>query len=320
VIALLSKEIWIQRRAQQKGYEMESLLGPAARVLLIGFLVTVMMSVGLEVTARESVATLRNQRHVIGALLANFVVVPLLGLGIARIVPMPTNIETGFLLLAAAPGALFAINFTHKLRGSVPFAAAMLFLLTVLSLLFTPPLARLLLNIDRALTLPYGRAISALLLYIVLPMAFGLAINRWAHPLALKLQKPVSICAGLLFALEIVFTGALKSTAMKKVGINGLCAMLVLIIASMICGWLLGGPDDGTRRVLTVSTSLRNVALCLAIAARSFPGADVDVAVIAFSSLMFPPNAVFTMYHVRKMKKQAAQSVHAAARNPTVGV
>jgi BASS family bile acid:Na+ symporter len=207
------------------------------------------------------------------------------------------------------------------MRGSVPFAAAMLFLLTVLSLLFTPPLARLLLNIDRALTLPYDRAISALLLYIALPMAFGLAINHWAHPLALRLKKPVSTCAGLLFALEIVFTGALKSAAMKKVGINGLCAMLALIIASMICGWLLGGPDDGTRRVLTVSTSLRNVALCLAIAARSFPGADVDVAVIAFSSLMFPPNAVFTMYHVRKMKKQAAQAVHAVApRNPPVGV
>jgi BASS family bile acid:Na+ symporter len=300
---------------------MESLLGPAARALLIGFLITVMMSVGLEVTARECAVTLRNQRHLIGAVLANFVVVPLLGLGIARIIPMPANIETGFLLLAAAPGALFAINFTHKMRGSVPFAAAMLFLLTVLSLLFTPPLARLLLNIDRALTLPYDRAISALLLYIALPMAFGLAINHWAHPLALRLKKPVSTCAGLLFALEIVFTGALKSAAMKKVGINGLCAMLALIIASMICGWLLGGPDDGTRRVLTVSTSLRNVALCLAIAARSFPGADVDVAVIAFSSLMFPPNAVFTMYHVRKMKKQAAQAVHAVApRNPPVGV
>jgi BASS family bile acid:Na+ symporter len=300
---------------------MESLLGPAARALLIGFLVTVMISVGLEVTARECVATLRNQRHLIGALVANFVVVPLLGLGIARILPMPTNIETGFLLLAAAPGALFAINFTHKMRGSVPFAAAILFLLTVLSLLFTPPLARLLLNIDRGLTLPYDRAISAVLLYIVLPMAFGLAINRWAHALALKLRKPVSICAGLLFVLEVIFTGALKSAAMKKVGLNGLCAMVILILAAMIIGWLLGGPDDGTRRVLAVSTSLRNVALCLAIAARSFPGADVDVAVIAFSSLMFPPSAVFTMYHVRKMKKQAAQSVHAVAPgNPPISV
>ena len=294
---------------------MESLLGPAARALLIAFLVTVMMSVGLDVTARECVATLRNKRLLIGALLGNFVIVPLLGLLIAKLLPMPANIETGFLLLAAAPGAIFAINFTRNMRGDVPFAAALLFLLTVLSLILTPIMARLLLNIDRSLTLPYDRAIRALLVYIVLPMVLGLAMNHRWYTLAARLQKPVSICATLLFGLEIIFTVSLKSPAMKKIGINGLCAVLLLVIASMIVGWLLGGPAVGTRRVLTVSTSLRNVALCLAIAARSFPGADVDVAVIAFSTLSLPPNALFTIYQIRKMKKQAAQSVRAAPRS-----
>jgi bile acid:Na+ symporter, BASS family len=99
---------------------------------------------------------------------------------------------------------------------------------------------------------------------------------------------------------------------MKQVGINGLCAMLILVIISMVAGWLLGGPADGTRRVLAINTSLRNVALCLAIASSSFPGGNVDVGVIAFSMVMLPPNAVFTFYHVRKMKKRATQSIRAA--------
>jgi bile acid:Na+ symporter, BASS family len=291
---------------------MESLLGPAAHALLIAFLVSVMISIGLEVTLGEYIAALRDKRLLISALFANFVVVPLLGLLLAKVLPMPANIETAFLLLAAAPGALFAINFTRNMRDSVPVAAALLFLLTILSLLFTPPLARFLLNSDRALTLRYDRAIWALFLYIFLPMLVGLILNRWAHPVALRLRKPMSICAGVCFVLEIVFTASLKSAAMKQVGINGLCAMLILVIIGMIAGWLLGGPDDGMRRVLTINTSLRNVALCLAIASRSFPGADVDVGVIAFSALMLPPNAVFTFYHVRKMKKRAAQSIRAA--------
>jgi BASS family bile acid:Na+ symporter len=296
---------------------MESLLGPAAHALLIAFLLSVMTSIGLEVTLGECIAALHDKRLLIGALFANFVVVPLVGLLLAKVLPMPANIETGFLLLAAAPGALFAINFTRNMRDSVPVAAALLFLLTILSLLFTPPLATFLLNSDRALTLPYDRAIWALFLYIFLPMLVGLILNRWAHPVALRLRKPMSICAGACFVLVIVFTGSLKSTAMKQVGINGLCAMLVLVIIGMIAGWLLGGPDEGTRRVMTISTSLRNVALCLAIASRSFPGADVDVGVIAFSTLMLPPNAVFTFYHVRRMKKRAAQSLRAAVpRNP----
>jgi bile acid:Na+ symporter, BASS family len=291
---------------------MESLLGPAAHALLIAFLLSVMISIGLEVTLGECIAALRDKRLLTSALLANFVVVPLLGLLIGKVLPMPANIETGFLLLAAAPGALFAINFTRNMRDSVPIAAALLLLLTILSLLFTPPLARFLLNADQALTLPYDRAIWALFLYIFLPLLVGLILNRWAHPVALRLRKPVSICASACFGLEVVFTGSLKSAAVKQVGVNGLCAMLLLVIIGMVAGWLLGGPADGTRRVLAISTSLRNVALCLAIAWRSFPGADVDVGVIAFSTLMLPPNAVFTFYHVRKIKKRATQSVRAA--------
>jgi BASS family bile acid:Na+ symporter len=117
----------------------------------------------------------------------------------------------------------------------------------------------------------------------------------------------------LLRPVELaVFTGSLKSAAMKQVGMNGLCAMLILVIISMVAGWLLGGAADGTRRVLAINTSSRNVALCLAIASRSFPGADVDVGVIAFSTLILPPNAVFTFYRVRKMKKRATISIRAA--------
>jgi hypothetical protein len=36
------------------------------------------------------------------------------------------------------------------------------------------------------------------------------------------------------------------------------------------------------------------------------------VGVIAFSALMLPPNAIFTFYNVRKMKKRATQSIRAA--------
>jgi BASS family bile acid:Na+ symporter len=273
-----------------------------------------MISIGLEVTLKEIMLAASNKRLFIRALFANFILVPLLGLGIARILPMPTNIETGFLLLAAAPGALFAINFTRKTQDSVPFAAALLFSLTVLSLVVTPFLAQLLLNVDQPVTLHYDRAVQVLFLYVLVPLLAGLALNRWANPMALRLRKPLSACAGVSFVLVTVLTMGLKSAATKQIGMNGLLAMLLLIAASMVIGWMLGGPDRGTRRVLTVNTSMRNVALALAIASRSFPGADVDVGVLAFSALMLPPNVLFTIYQSRKMKKLVAHTQSATAK------
>ena len=289
-------------------------LGAASKALIILFLLSSMVSIGLEVTLKEILLAASNKRIFIKALSANFILVPLLGLGIARILPMPMNIETGFLLLAAAPGAIFAINFTRRTQDSVPFAAALLFALTVLSVVVTPFLTQLMLNIDQPITLHYDRAFQALFLYVLLPLLAGLALKQWASQMASRLRKPVSACAGISFVVVTVITMGLKSAATKQIGINGLLAMLLLIAASMVIGWMLGGPDRGTRRVLTVNTSMRNVALALAISSRSFPGANVDVGVLTFSALMLPPNVLFTIYQSRKMKKLVAHAQPATAR------
>jgi predicted Na+-dependent transporter len=280
-----------------------SLTGSVATAFMILFLVTVMLSIGLEVTIGECLAALRNKRLIISALVANFVLVPLLGLGITRIVPMAPAIVTGFMLLAAAPGAVFAINFTRTMRGSVPTAAAVLFLLTLLSVAVTPPLAGLLLGIDQRLALHYEEHLRAFFLYFISPLLVGFSLNRWARHLALILRKPASTCAGIFFVTSAVLMLSVRSAATKAIGINAVMAMLLLLAGSMVIGWIMGGPDRGTRPVMAVNTGMRNVALCLAIAARSFPGTDVELAVVAFSALMLPPTLIFTIYQGRKIKK-----------------
>jgi bile acid:Na+ symporter, BASS family len=287
---------------------MEQFLGFASKALIIVLLLSAMISVGLEVTVKEFRLAASNRRALIRALFANFILVPLLGLAIARVFPMPTNIMTGFLLLAAAPGAPFAINFTRRTQDSVPFAATLLFVLAVSSLVVTPFLAQLLLNVEQPVSLHYGRALQALLLLVLLPLMIGLALSRWANALAVRLRKPASACAGIAFVLVTVVTMGLKSAATKQIGMNGVLAMLLLIAASMVVGWMLGGPDTGSRRVLTVSTSMRNVALALAIASRSFPAAGVEVSILAFSALMLPPNVLFSIYQSRKLRRVAANT------------
>jgi BASS family bile acid:Na+ symporter len=216
---------------------------------------------------------------------------------------MPPAVETGFLLLAAAPGAVFAINFTRTMRDSVPTAAALLFLLIFLSIAFTPLLLPLVLGMDRPVTLPYQEHFRALLVYLVCPLLVGFALNRWYPDLARVLRKPVSTCAGIFFAAGVVLVFSVRSTAMRLIGTSAILAMLLLILSSMVIGWIVGGAQRGTRRIMAVNTSMRNVALCLTIAASSFSDSRVTVAVVAFSALMLPPNFFFTIYHSRKSKK-----------------
>lgn len=142
-----------------------------------------------------------------------------------------------------------------------------------------------------------------LILDVISPLLVGLALNRWKPDLARALRKPASTCAGIFFALGAVLMLSVRSAAMKQIGTSTIVAMLLLILGSMAIGWIMGGPDRGSRRIMAVNTSMRNVALCLAIAARSFSDREVVVAMVAFSALMLPPNLVFTRYHSRKIRK-----------------
>ena len=83
-----------------------------------------------------------------------------------------------------------------------------------------------------------------------------------------------------------------------------LATMLGFILAAMVIGWLMGGPGSQTRTILATGSSMRNAALALLIAVNSFPGTNVDVAVIAFSGLMIPPNMLLTVYEILRNRRR----------------
>jgi hypothetical protein len=70
-------------------------------------------------------------------------------------------------------------------------------------------------------------------------------------------------------------------------------AMLLLLLLSMLIGWLIGGPDRESRRVLATSTGMRSVIVVLYVARYCFPGTNVYMIPIVYLSLMVPTNLLF---------------------------
>jgi predicted Na+-dependent transporter len=93
----------------------------------------------------------------------------------------------------------------------------------------------------------------------------------------------------------VIRTMAVKKEAMAALERPELVAMLALIFGSLALGWAFGGPARETRRVLASTTGMRNAAIALLIALRSYAGTDVDAAVVACVALMIPVNAVYTI-------------------------
>jgi predicted Na+-dependent transporter len=58
--------------------------------------------------------------------------------------------------------------------------------------------------------------------------------------------------------------------------------MAFLIVATLIIGWLLGGPKNPTRKSMALSTVGRNSAVALVIASTNFPDSLAVVAIVVY--------------------------------------
>lgn len=270
-----------------------------------------MLSIGLKVSPGDLQSVLRERGLMARSLAANFVLIPALGLALVQVIPMSPQVAVGLLLLAAAPGGLNAVQFTSKTPSGLSYATLLLFVLTFLAVLVSPAIAGLMLPSNTPLVLPYGRIVAILLLGVLLPLLAGMGVRRARPGAANALAKPMALCGTVTFVVVVGLLITERRQAMEALSAAELATMLGFILAAMVLGWLLGGPMRETRTILATASSMRNAALALMIAVNSFPDTNVDVAVVAFSGLMIPPNMLFTAYHVVRHRRRSRHAMPA---------
>ncbi len=269
------------------------MLDTLQRAILMFFLVASMAGIGLQVNRRDVAAMLRRKSLLARSLLVNFLLIPGLGWLTTRLVTMTPASANALLILACAPGGITAVQFTSKERDVLAFAGQTAFLLTGLSIFLSPFLMSFFLPADLPLVVPYARAFWYVVLFLLLPMGLGVALRERREHLAEKLGKPMAWIGSISFLAFVVMTLSTRREAMAGMSSGEVIAMLGFIIATMFLGWVAGGPQRETRQVLASASSMRNVALSLAIVTRSFPDAGIDVPLVAFCALMITPNMIF---------------------------
>ena len=266
------------------------------------FVVVYMLSVPLETTRGEIIGALGHWNLMGRALLANFVIIPILGVVITQFLVLPSDVRIGFLLLGFAPGGLLALQFARISKGNRVFAVALLSVFCSLAILVTPLFVYLFFPREGAGRLPFGWLTMMLLLLTVVPLIVGRGLQRIIPQHAPKLGLWLGRLSIVIFFIAAVMAGRYKTPAIKLMGANGIAAIVLLILGSWVVGWLLGGPEIRNRKVLAISSSIRNVGICLPIASNYFAGTDVTVPVVAFSGIMIPMNMVFALVTGRALR------------------
>lgn len=271
-----------------------------AKILAFVFLASLTFGIGLQVD-REHLKTILHDYGLLGrALLANFIIVPVLGVLLANWLQLPGPVATGFLLMAIAPGIPFILVQVRKRGGSLGLAVALEFLLTLISVVTVPIMAAFVLPTQAREALPMGRFVVTLVLSQLLPLLAGIVVGELEPHSAVRLLRPVKIVAVVtLLALVVLLVPKLIASIREVYGSNGMWAELCLVVLSLVVGWALGGPLRQDRRVLALATALRNIGLCALIATASFGTPLVAATVLTYFLIQFVITSIVGVYFER---------------------
>jgi BASS family bile acid:Na+ symporter len=277
--------------------------------LLNFFVAVVMLSIGLRVRGGELIDILRNRALFARTLLANCALVPALGFLLVHIFPLAPDARIGILLLAAIPGTPIALQFTRMAKTRLAFAATMIFVLSLVSIAMIPLAIEVIPETAQRNQQPLLRLATSIALYIALPLCTGLWAARRAPKSAPKLVLSLGVLATITFIFLMWETRLARREAFNAIrGGGSILAMLLLLLISMLIGWLIGGPDLESRRVLATSTGMRSVIVVLYVARYCFPGTNVYMIPVVYLSLMVPTNLLFHLVFTGWHKLRPAEA------------
>ncbi len=245
---------------------MQDVLTVLTQVGILVFVVAGMAAMGLGLTVARILRPLRDPRLVVGVIVANFVVVPLVAVAAARLLPMDDASAAAVVLVGCCAGAPFLPTLAGLAGGDQATAVGVMVLLMVLTVGFAPVVVPLVLE---GVSVAAGDIASSLVVYMLVPLALGLLVAARYPALAeqavggFRRASSAGLVIGIVAGLLVTWRDVLGS-----IGSWVFVGTAVVLVAGAGAGWLAGaGRPSSDRTVLGLATAQRNISAALVIAA-----------------------------------------------------
>jgi len=259
----------------------------------VGTVFTVMFSVGLNIVVSELRLVWQRPGLMLRGLFSVLVAVPALALVVTRFFDLPRFAEIGIVLMAISPGAPIALRRSLGAGAHRAFAPSLQICIALLAVV-SVPLSIAALNhmyAGRASIGPWNVARQVFVAQL-LPLALGMTVRQLRLPLAdwraPRLARAGNVLLVVLLALVMLDVWQITMNA----GVRVWPAILLVTVAALAVGHLLGGPEPATRTAVAISSALRNPGLALLVATLNAAPPIVTGTVLAYvlvSALLIVP-------------------------------
>ena len=247
---------------------MNELLSHALTPVILIYVVSGMLALGLSQTVRQILEPLRNVRITISAVVASYVILPLIATTIARLFGLDPALRYGLVLLAMAAGAEVGPIFTAKSNANVSLAGGILVLSIGITIIYIPLMLGVFLP---DVHFDVKHLLLKLILTIVVPLLVGLFIRSRFEKTAHIAEKYLHLMSRLFVVLLLLtLIGLYHKQIIRLFGTYAILAGVIYVVAGFGTGYLLGWPERSTMLAMGFMHGARNASVAVMVASSAF--------------------------------------------------
>lgn len=265
--------------AQWGNFQTKTLITPLMQLIMFG--------VGAVMTVEDFQEVFRSPKSVVIGLVAQFTIMPTVGVLLANAFNFPPDVAVGVILIGCVPSGLASNVMCYIARANVALSVTITSLATLASPFLTPLLMKFLAG--QLVEINFLTMMLDILKIVIAPIVVGVLLNRFASQVVEKLKNvlPLLSMGGIVLIVGIITANG--RDALLNIGLLLLLSTLLHNLAGYTIGYSLArltGLDEASRRAVAIEVGLQNGGLASALAMNTLKSASAALAPAIFGPLM----------------------------------
>ena len=272
-------------------------------VILPLALAFIMFTLGLGLSISDFSNVFKKPKNFLVGLVSQLFFLPIVGLVLVIIWPLPIEIAIGVMLIAAAPGGVTSNILTFFARGDVALSVSLTAVMSLLSALSVPIVLAISIGLIGDSSLPESISLTgialSMFLIVTLPVLLGMGVRSFLNSLTLKIEKSARFISTLLFVL--VLLGAIlaeRENVVSYFAQTGLVVLTLNILMMLIAFYWSGffGTGMSQKKAIAIECGLQNGTLAIFVGTTVFGGGLYIIPAATYSLIMYLTSLIFIYF------------------------
>ena len=272
-------------------------------VILPLALAFIMFTLGLGLSISDFSNVFKKPKNFLIGLISQLIFLPIVGLIIVIIWPLPIEIAIGVMLIAAAPGGVTSNILTFFAKGDVALSVSLTAVMSLLSAVSVPIVLAISIGLIGDSSLPESISLTgialSMFLIVTLPVLVGMGVRSFLNNLTLKIEKTARFISTLLFVL--VLLGAIlaeRENVVSYFAQTGLVVLALNILMMLIAFYWSGffGTGISQKKAIAIECGLQNGTLAIFVGTTVFGGGLYIIPAATYSLIMYLTSLLFIYF------------------------